>query len=200
MNLTHRGLDMKICKNCNIEFKENKSNEKYCSHKCCSIFHSKKRQINYKDNPELRKKRNEYEKERNKKVPRRRDRLKHNAAEKERYRKKHGINSDDDLRCAPRGSGTLTKYGYRQIIKHGHPNSQRRGAMFEHVFIMAEYLKRPLFKGETVHHKNGIRHDNRIENLELWTKAHPYGQRVEDKIDWCKEFLNSYGFNVIKIN
>ena len=152
----------------------------------------------FKNDPELRKKKTEYERLRNAKVGRRRDRIKHNAEEKERYRKKNGINSDADLRCAPKGSGTLTKHGYRQITKHGHPNCRKNGDMFEHVFVMSEHLKRALVKGETVHHKNGIRDDNRIENLELWSHSHPFGQRVEDKIEWCKEFLAIYSYDVVK--
>jgi DNA-directed RNA polymerase subunit RPC12/RpoP len=50
----------------------------------------------------------------------------------------------------------------------------------EHRIIMEEILNRPLKKGESVHHKNGIRHDNEPENLELWLGAIRYGQRAKD--------------------
>lgn len=67
------------------------------------------------------------------------------------------------------------------------------GRMDEHRWIMRQHLGRPLLPGENVHHKNGIRNDNRIENLELWTTHQTPGQRVEDQIRFAREILAKYG-------
>jgi hypothetical protein len=92
------------------------------------------------------------------------------------------------------GTGHICKkYGYRIINKITHPNATKKGRIYEHVYVMAQHLERPISKGENIHHKNGVRNDNRIENLELWTTGQPAGQRVSDKISWCLEFLAKYG-------
>lgn len=74
----------------------------------------------------------------------------------------------------------LTRDGY-VMVKVG--KRRRR----EHCVVMEEMLGRPLRSFENVHHINGIRDDNRPENLELWTTSQPSGQRPSDLAAWVVE-------------
>jgi len=89
-------------------------------------------------------------------------------------------------------SRKLNSNNYVTIYVAGHPNAHKNGRILEHRFVMSEHLGRPLFEDENVHHINGDRHDNRIENLELWSSAQPAGQRVEDKLKWAFEMIQRY--------
>ncbi|WP_225825575.1 HNH endonuclease [Streptomyces naphthomycinicus] len=100
---------------------------------------------------------------------------------------------------AYKGGRHTTPGGYIYLSgHHDHPNANAVGQIAEHVLVMSQTLGRPLHKGENVHHKNGDRADNRPENLELWSRVQPPGQRVEDKVAWAIEILQTYRPELLK--
>ena len=118
----------------------------------------------------------------------------YNKKGKIHYREVHGIPLDDPFTKRRHGEGTYHQ-GYKVITSPdpNHPNNHCKGRIREHIWVMSQMLNRPLNKGEIVHHKNGIRNDNRPENLELCYWGQPPGQRVNDLIEYYLEFLSRYG-------
>lgn len=91
-----------------------------------------------------------------------------------------------------KGGRSVDPKGYVRLTGHDYPGAVFPNSTYEHVVVMARHLGRPLFPDEIVHHKNGVRDDNRISNLELWVRRHPYGQRVQDLVGWATELLRRY--------
>jgi hypothetical protein len=97
-----------------------------------------------------------------------------------------------------RGGRWVHHTGYVYIVKRGHPNANKRGHIPENIFVMSEYLGRPLdTKTESVHHKNGIRSDNSISNLELRCRYHGYGQTIQDTVAYAVNILRRYSPDVL---
>ena len=108
------------------------------------------------------------------------------------------------LRCAP-----YCEMHYHRVTRYGDPGeagrrhrkpgtgSMKQGYLYhrtgtdryiaEHRRVMERVLGHPLHRWETVHHRNGVRDDNRPENLELWMGRHGPGQRIEDIVAFVAE-------------
>lgn len=110
-------------------------------------------------------------------------------------RKRKGIPLEAPLlrKINPKGSGYI-KRGYRYFYLPKNPFVKRKdGIISEHCLVMSIHIGRKLTNKETVHHKNGNKLDNRIENLQLFSHSHAKGQNVEDKVKWAIEIINEYG-------
>lgn len=92
-----------------------------------------------------------------------------------------------------KGGKTYHKAGYVMRRVPRHPRARSRSPyVFEHVLVMEAELGRFLLPDESVHHLNGVKDDNRIQNLELWVRPQPSGIRASDAVEWAKEILRRY--------
>ncbi len=78
-------------------------------------------------------------------------------------------------KCANWKGGRGKSRGYICILKPSHPSANGSGYVREHRLVMEKYLGRYLETFEFVHHRNKIKDDNRIENLQIVTKKTHFG-------------------------
>jgi hypothetical protein len=114
------------------------------------------------------------------------------------HKRRHG----DPLHCSKKfvfGDKKINHGGYT-LIKIDEKDSFYKNDLWvmEHRYLMSKHIGRLLFEHENVHHKNGNKQDNRIENLELWSSSHPCGQKPRDLLIYAKSIIETYAKDIEK--
>ena len=89
--------------------------------------------------------------------------------------------------CSRNKGGKINKNGYKVVYSR-----EIRKYVLEHRQVYEQHYGITLTPNQNIHHINGNRLDNRIENLELWDTSQPKGQRVEDKLDFYFTLVEQY--------
>lgn len=97
-----------------------------------------------------------------------------------------------------KGGRRLTGAGHIHVYSPEHPSCDRQGYVMEHRLLMEEKIGRYLTQEEIVHHINGNKTDNRIENLQLCKDRKEHLQIHFDavkEVSRLKSILDSNGIS-----
>jgi len=78
--------------------------------------------------------------------------------------------------------------GYLRVYAPSNPMADSIGYVFEHRLVMSEHLGRPLDEHEEVHHRNHIKTDNRLDNLELLVLGAHQTQHMHERGNVTNQF------------
>lgn len=81
-------------------------------------------------------------------------------------------------------NGRINAHGYILVHAPDHPHAGVKGKVYEHRLVMEKFLGRYLNPDEVVHHKNGIKTDNRIENLEVLSHKEHATKHAREKYEY----------------
>lgn len=95
------------------------------------------------------------------------------------------------MRDKYRGRRTTAINGYILVKDYEHPNRNSHDYVLEHVLVMSEYLGRPIAKGEIVHHIDGDRSNNSIDNLYLCESRKAHSQVHYSLVELARSLLDS---------
>ena len=86
--------------------------------------------------------------------------------------------------------GFYKKEGYVFVKQEGHPRATKWGYIGEHILVVEKSIGRYLTKEEIVHHINGEKHDNKLENLMVMNKPEHYW--FHKNVDYYRRVVNDY--------
>jgi hypothetical protein len=103
-----------------------------------------------------------------------------------------------------KGGRRKNSQGYILIYSPNHPRKNKQNCVREHRLVVEKHIGRFITEGEVVHHKNHIRTDNRIENLQLLTKVEhdrltnaerPKKKKLRKTCPYCQKVFFVYKCN-----